>query len=257
MCVNLTHHCQDITVFTSCPSLSASFVGAVSDFLWPDVEGILIDNDESGSQATHLVIEGEMEEGITELPVNDFVQQLTALHTAQFYFIIAGSTQTMAWKMPSLQRLFLWNSSISCEGLQVLMSLLPNLTHFTVGGQHTKRIWEDHFGDSIFERDDDDVLKKLPKNLTYLHIDIMALVGEKLSMTEVGTRSQIIHWLSNLETRVPLTMLELKLFSNDIRVGCNLLSLCVSTVETIRLYFLGSLDLNLSSKYHKLIILVH
>ncbi|SJL11514.1 uncharacterized protein ARMOST_14918 [Armillaria ostoyae] len=229
-----------MAVFASQPSLSALFVGAVSDYLWSDVEGIVVDNNASGPQATHLIIQGEVENEVNELPVQDFVEQLTALHTAQFYFVTAGSAQTLAWKMPSLRRLFLWNSSVSPEGLQVLMGLLPNLIHFAVGGKHTKRITEDHFGDSILQDPDDDAIKTLPRHLTYLHIDITALVGENSSETDAGVRPQVIHWLSSLESHIPVTTLELKLFSNDVRIGRNLLSLCASTVETVRLYFIDS-----------------
>lgn len=134
MHVNLIHHCQDIIISASCPSLSASFVGAVSDFLWPDVEGVEIDSSQSSPQATHLIVKGEPEDGLGELPINDFVEQLTSLHTAQMYFMITGCVQTMAWKMPSLHCLFLWNSVVSPEGLQMLMNMLPDLTHFAVGG---------------------------------------------------------------------------------------------------------------------------
>ncbi|SJL14187.1 uncharacterized protein ARMOST_17642 [Armillaria ostoyae] len=252
MRVNLIHHYQDITVFASRPSLSASFVGAVADFLWPDVEGIEVDSGYSKPQATHLVIEGEQEEGIGQIPVNDFVEQLTALHTAQLYFVIASRVQTLAWKMPSLQHLYLWNSSVSPKGLQVLMKLLPNLTHFMVGGQDTTRIVEDHFGDDLFSNGE--ILKKLLANLVFLHIDVVALVGEKTSKTGNGVRPRTIHWLTLLDNHVPITTLELKLFTNDIRVGCNLLTLCASTVQTIKLYFVdtfvGSAFVDLSDMLH-------
>ncbi|PBK66572.1 hypothetical protein ARMSODRAFT_977481 [Armillaria solidipes] len=252
MRVNLLHHCQDITVFASRPSLSASFVGAVSDFLWPDVEGIEVDSGYSKPQATHLVIEGEQEEGIGQILVNDFVEQLTALHTAQLNFVIAGRVQTMAWKMPSLRRLYLWNSSVSPEGLQVLMKLLPNLTHFAVGGQDMTRIVEDHFGDDLFP--DGEILKTLPANLVFLHIDVVALVGEKTSKTGNGVRLRTIRWLTLLDNHVPITTLELKLFTNDIRVGRNLLALCASTIQTIKLYFVdtfvGSAFVDLSNMPH-------
>ncbi|KAK0431155.1 hypothetical protein EV421DRAFT_1912124 [Armillaria borealis] len=249
MRVNLLHHCQDITVFASRPSLSASFIGAVSDFLWPDVEGIEVDSSYLKPQATHLVIEGEQEEGIGQILVNDFVEQLTALHTAQLNFMIAGRVQTMAWKMPSLQRLYLWNSSVSPEGLQVLMKLLPNLTHFAVGGQDMTRIVEDHFGDDLFH--DGEILKTLPPNLVFLHIDVVALVREKTSKTGNGVCPRTIHWLTLLDNHVPITTLELKLFTNDIRVSRNLLALCASTIQTIKLYFVdmfvGSVFVDLSN----------
>ncbi len=102
MRVNLTHRCQDVTILASQPSLSTSFFGAVSDYLWPEVEGIVVDNNASGLQATHLILQGDVEGELNELPVQDFVEQLTAIHTAKFYFVNTGSTQTLAWKMPSL-----------------------------------------------------------------------------------------------------------------------------------------------------------
>ncbi len=121
------------------------------------------------------------------------------------------------------------------------MGLLPNLIHFAVGGLHTKRIIEDHFGDNILQDPEDDAVKRLPHQLADLHIDIMMLVGESVSETTTSLRSRFICWLSNLEGHIPLTMLELKLFSNDVRVGRNLLSLGAPMLETIRLYFIGLL----------------
>ncbi|PBL03898.1 hypothetical protein ARMGADRAFT_1022456 [Armillaria gallica] len=154
MHVNFIHHCQDITISMSCPSLSASFMGTVSS-----------------------------------------------------------------------------------ERLQMLMNMLLDLTHFAVGGRHTRRIMEDHFGNDIFP--DENTLKTLPANLTYLHIDIVMLVREKSST--LGVCPRVIHWLSSLDTHVSLTTLELKLFTNDIRVGRNLLALYT---------FIGSAFVDLSKMLH-------
>ena len=107
MHVNLTHRCEDVPIVASQPSLSASFIGAVSDYLWPDIEGIIVNDNTCSPQATHLILQGDVEGGLNEVLVQDFVEQLSALHTTQFYSVTARSIQTLTWKIPSLQRLFL------------------------------------------------------------------------------------------------------------------------------------------------------
>ncbi|PBK83625.1 hypothetical protein ARMGADRAFT_1037791 [Armillaria gallica] len=103
-----------------------------------------------------------------------------------------------------------------------------------------RRIMEDHFSDEVFP--DENTLKMLPANLMYLHVDIIALVGEKSST--LGVHPRVIRWLSSLDTHVPLTTLELKLFTNDIRTV--LYWFVISGIDT----FVGSAFVDLSKMPH-------
>ncbi|PBK69305.1 hypothetical protein ARMSODRAFT_1037824 [Armillaria solidipes] len=250
MHLNMRHRCCEALSQHSRRIVNAEFLIAASPIVWPDLNPVEVAgedtdeevNEEPDSAVTHIVIDCDIDNFENSCPLDLLTRPLPLLHTVQLHSVALKSIENVKYELDDLKWLSIWDSHVSTQGLFHLLRSITSLTHFALGGKNT-RVIEDS-GDPMTQP----VVPppSLPQSLYYLHLNICALVNWQ---GRSPLRPRIVSWLGRLHGTLSLNSLECKVFTNDVRLPRNIVSLAEDTLQKLSFFFvethIGSAFINL------------
>ncbi|KAK0466117.1 uncharacterized protein EV420DRAFT_1743952 [Desarmillaria tabescens] len=228
--LNMRHHCRDITVHPCRPLINADFMAAAALITWPDLNPIDIaddddEEDEEDSQVTHLVVHGDYHNLDDDCPLHHLTSPLPSLHTLQLNSVAIKPPKNLEYNLDDLQRLCVWNSRASPQGLYLLVRSTTTLTHFAFGGEQS-RVEEDSDASHDFAVPP----PSFPPTLQYLHLNVCAIVSWEGNPLRNPLRPRMLSWLACLKGPIAIKVFECKVFTNDVRIPRKIISLGEATL---------------------------
>ncbi|SJL16364.1 uncharacterized protein ARMOST_19886 [Armillaria ostoyae] len=221
------------------PDENLHFLIAASLVVWPDLDPFKItsddseeDDDDPDLQVMHLVVNGEYDNFENSYPLGLMTTPLPSLHTLQLNSIALRSINRLEYSLQDLERLSIWNCHVSTQGLFLLLRSAISLTHFTIGGKRMQVVENSNDASS------DPVIlpPSFPHTLQFLHLDICALVNWQGSPINNPFRPRMVSWLGHLHGPLSLSVFECKLFTNDIHLPKEIISLAEETLRRLRFF---------------------
>lgn len=109
--LNLHHRCYNTPLHPTRPILNSDFLVAAALIAWPDMNPLEIagddveddNNEEAGSEVTHLVVDGEFDNFESSCPLELLTRPLSLLHTIQLNAVELRSIGNLKYNLDDLK----------------------------------------------------------------------------------------------------------------------------------------------------------